>query len=66
MPHEFILGEIYLPPLLVVCAMAYISMLVVMQILSRLDWLKYFAMPALLEVSLVVIFASAISKLIAI
>jgi len=64
MPHELIFGEIYLPPLLLAVAMAYLLTTVVTTIGAKLGWYKYIAIPAIAELSLLVIFTGAISQLI--
>jgi hypothetical protein len=56
MPHEFVLGEVYLPPLLVVAAIAYILSSVVTVVGIKLGWYKHVVAPALVELCLFVIF----------
>ncbi|MGB6135236.1 MAG: DUF1656 domain-containing protein [Shewanella sp.] len=66
MPHELIFGEVYLPPLLFVVALAYIQTSVVSSIFVRLGWYRYIAIPAIAELSIMVIFTGIIGQFISI
>jgi hypothetical protein len=66
MPHELIFGEVYLPPLLFVVALAYILTSVVSSIFVRLGWYSYIAIPAIAELSIMVIFTGIIGQFISI
>ncbi|WP_208764168.1 DUF1656 domain-containing protein [Shewanella aestuarii] len=65
MPHEIAFGEIYGPPLLAVVTLAYLLMLMVTQIATKLGWYKWFAAPAIVELSLVAIFTVVLGRFIA-
>jgi hypothetical protein len=63
-PHELIFGEIYIPPLLLVVALAYLLTSIVSAISVRFDFYKYIAVPAIAELSLLIIFTGLIGRLI--
>ncbi|CDT73202.1 conserved hypothetical protein [Vibrio coralliirubri] len=66
MPHELVWGEVYFPPLLLVVALAYVLTILTGSIATRLGLHKYVALPALAELSLIVIFAGIIGQFITI
>jgi hypothetical protein len=66
MPHELVLGEIYVPPLLIVIMIAYLLTSLVSTISAKLGVGKYVAIPAIAELSLLIILASIISRFIAV
>ncbi|MGY5453381.1 DUF1656 domain-containing protein [Agarivorans sp. MS3-6] len=64
LPKEVIVGEVYLPPLLIAFGCAYLAASLTMGGLSRVGWLKYLYAPTLVEISLMVIYAVLISTFI--
>ncbi|CDT44731.1 conserved hypothetical protein [Vibrio coralliirubri] len=66
MPHELVWGEVYFPPLLLVVALAYVLTILTGSIATRLGLHKYVALPALAELSLIVIFTGIIGQFITI
>ncbi|MCL1065762.1 DUF1656 domain-containing protein [Shewanella olleyana] len=66
MPHEIALGEVYCPPLMVVIVCAYLLTVVVMFIANRLGWHRTVVAPAIVEISVIAIFALVLSQFIAI
>lgn len=64
MPQELIFGEVYLPPLLLVVALAYLLTHTVTSIAVKFGWHRYVAIPAIAELSIVVIFIGLISRFI--
>ncbi|PMH43122.1 hypothetical protein BCU68_03800 [Vibrio sp. 10N.286.49.B3] len=66
MPHELVLGEVYLPPLLLVIVIAYLLTSVISIIATKTGIYKYIAQPAIVELSMVIIFTGLISHFIAI
>ncbi|MDO6618137.1 DUF1656 domain-containing protein [Shewanella sp. 6_MG-2023] len=66
MPHEVVIGDVYFPPLLLVAAMAYILTGVVTAIGTRIGLHKYVAAPAIVELSMVILFIGLISQFISI
>lgn len=66
MPHEIALGDVYFPPLLLVGILAYLLTAVLTAIGTRLGWHKYVAAPAIVELSIMLIFVGVISQYISI
>ena len=66
MPHELVWGEIYFPPLLLVIALAYVLTILTGSIATKLGLHKYVAFPAIVEISLIVIFVGVIGQFITI
>ncbi|OCH51072.1 DUF1656 domain-containing protein [Vibrio sp. ZF57] len=66
MPYELVWGEVYFPPLLLVVALAYVLTILTGSITTRLGLHKYVALPALAELSLIVIFTGIIGQFITI
>jgi len=66
MPHELIFGEIYLPPLLLVVALAYLLTSIVSAIATKFGLYRYLAIPAIAELSILVIFTGIIGQFISI
>lgn len=64
MPHEVIFGEIYLPPLLLVSALAYALTSTIALIGSKFGLYKHFAVPAIVDLSLMIILMVVISHFI--
>ncbi len=55
-PHEFNIGEVYLPPLFVVAILGVIAASVTARLLNRYRLSKYFFYPPLVFVALTVIY----------
>jgi hypothetical protein len=66
MPHELVWGEVYFPPLLLVITLAYMLTILVGTVATKLGLHKYVAFPALVELSLIVIFTGVIGQFITI
>jgi hypothetical protein len=64
MPHELVLGEVYLPPLLLVITIAYLITTLVSNIATKLGAYKYIAMPAIAELCVLIILTAMISQFI--
>ncbi|MCC4833140.1 DUF1656 domain-containing protein [Shewanella sp. 1_MG-2023] len=65
MPHEFAIGEVYFPPLLIVVMLAYFLTVAVTFVAGKLGWQRVIALPALVELCMVVIFTVLLSRFIA-
>lgn len=61
-PKELSLGQVYLPPVLVAVMIAYVLAALTLSGLGYLGLARSLHAPALLELSLVVIYAVAISQ----
>ena len=57
MPHEFAIGGVYLPPLLIACILGVLAALVTARLLNRYRLSKYFYYPPLVFVALMVIYS---------
>ncbi|MEZ9198748.1 DUF1656 domain-containing protein [Shewanella sp. 10N.286.54.B9] len=66
MPHEIALGDVYFPPLLLVGTLAYLLTSVFTYIATRLGWYQDVVAPAIVELSIIIIFVGIISQFIAI
>jgi hypothetical protein len=64
MPHELVLGEVYIPPLLLVVAIAYALTSTITFIGTKFGMYKYFAAPAIVDLCLLIIFTGVISRFI--
>ena len=56
MPHEFAIGGVYLPPLLIAAALGTIASVATARFLNRYRLSKYFFYPPLVFVALAVIY----------
>ena len=56
MPHEFVIGEVYVPPLLIAAILGTIAAVVMARLLNRFRLSRYFFNPPLVFVALAVIF----------
>ena len=63
-PHEFAIGGVYMPPLLIVAILGTIAAVVTARLLNRYRLSKYFFYPPLVFVALAVIFTVLIGTLI--
>ena len=57
MPHEFAIGGVYLPPLLIASILGVLAALVPARLLNRYRLSKYFYYPPLVFVALMVIYS---------
>ncbi len=60
-PKEFSAGEVYLPPLLVSIGLGYFLAAFTMRLLGALDWHRHLYAPAVVEITLAVIYSIIIS-----
>jgi intracellular septation protein A len=60
MPHEIAFGEVYLPPLIITVAIGYVLATTVSSMAAKKGMYNHVALPALVELSLVVIFTGII------
>jgi hypothetical protein len=60
MPYEYTLGEIYLPPLLVVAFIAYLLTNLITEVGAKLGIYRVIAAPALFELSLFVLITTGL------
>ena len=63
-PHEFAIGEVFMPPLLIVCILGTIAAVVTARLLNRYRLSRYFSYPPLLFVALIVIYSVIIGTFI--
>lgn len=55
-PHEFAIGEVYMPPLLVAAFLGLIAAIVTAHLLNRYRLTRYFFYPPLVFVALTIIY----------
>ena len=55
-PHEFAIGEVYMPPLLVAAFLGLIASIVTAHLLNRYRLTRYFFYPPLVFVALTIIY----------
>jgi len=55
-PHEFAIGEVYMPPLLVAAFMGLIAAMVTAHLLNRYRLTRYFFYPPLVFIALTIIY----------
>jgi hypothetical protein len=55
-PHEFAIGEVYLPPLLVAAFLGLMAAMVTARLLARYRLTKYFSYPPLVFIALTIIY----------
>ena len=63
-PHEFAIGEVYMPPLLVAAFLGLISAKVTAHLLNRYRLTRYFFYPPLVFIALTIIYTVFIGKFI--
>ncbi len=56
MPHEFAIGGVYVPPLLVACVLGTIAAAVTSRLLNRVRLSRYFFYPPLVFLALMIIY----------
>ncbi len=66
MPHELVLGQVYVPPILIAIALAYGLTLSITELSTKLGLYKHIALPAAVELCLIVIFTCFFSQVISI
>jgi len=64
MPHEFAIGGVYMPPLLIAAILGTIAAVVTARLLNRYRLSKYFFYPPLVFLALMIIFTVLIGTLI--
>ncbi|GEA52980.1 DUF1656 domain-containing protein [Vibrio inusitatus NBRC 102082] len=62
MPSEVVLGEMYFPPLLLAVLISYCTTTLFSYVGNRIGLYRYIAVPAIFELSLVVIITGIISR----
>ncbi|ANO35181.1 hypothetical protein BCT86_13995 [Vibrio breoganii] len=62
MPSEVVIGEIYFPPLLLAVLVSYLATTIFSFVGNKVGIYRYIAVPAIFELSLVVIFVGVISR----
>ena len=56
MPHEFVIGGVYMPPLLVATMLGFVAAFATVNLLNRYRLHKYFAYPPVVLMALIVIY----------
>ena len=56
MPHEFVIGGAYMPPMLIAAFLGFAAAYVTIQLLNRYRLSRYFAHPPLVIMALIVIY----------
>ena len=56
MPHEFVIADVYMPPLLVAATLGVIAAVITTRQLNRYRLSRYFFYPPLVQLSLAVIY----------
>ena len=59
-PHEFAIGGVYLPPMLVAAAAGLLAALMTTRLLNRYRLSKHFFYPPLVSLALIIIYTVAI------
>ncbi|HRD88196.1 MAG TPA: DUF1656 domain-containing protein [Accumulibacter sp.] len=59
-PHEFAIGGVYLPPMLVAAAFGLLAALMTTRLLNRYRLSKHFFYPPLVSLALIIIYTVAI------
>ena len=63
-PHEFAIGEVYMPPLLVAALLGLIAAMLTARLLNRYQLTRYFFYPPLVFIALTIIYTVFIGTLI--
>jgi len=63
-PHEFSIGEVYMPPLLVAAFLGLIAAMLTARLLNRYRLTRYFFYPPLVFLALVAIYTTIIGTFI--
>ena len=61
-PHEFAIGEVYMPPLLVAAFLGLIAAMLTARLLNRYRLTRYFFYPPLVFIALTVIYTALIGN----
>jgi hypothetical protein len=64
MPHEFAIGEVFMPPLLVVGFLGLLAAIATARLLNRYRLSRYFFYPPLVLIALTIIYTVLIGTLI--
>lgn len=56
MPHEFVIGGVYMPPLLVAAMLGFVAAFATVKLLNRYRLYKYFAFPPVVLMALIIIY----------
>ncbi|NOR79518.1 MAG: DUF1656 domain-containing protein [Methyloprofundus sp.] len=56
MPHEFVIGGAYMPPLLIAAFLGFAATYVTIQLFNRYRLSRYFAYPPIVIMALIVIY----------
>jgi len=64
LPHEFAIGEVYMPPLLVAAFLGLITAIVTAHLLNRYRLSRYFFYPPLVFLALIIIYTVLIGTFI--
>ncbi|GAL34328.1 hypothetical protein JCM19240_1236 [Vibrio maritimus] len=64
MPHEITIGEIYIPPFLLVISLSYIATHFVTATFAKFNVYRYLAYPAIADISLFILMSLIIGLLI--
>lgn len=59
-PHEFAIGGVYLPPMLVAAAFGLLAALMTTRLLNRYRLSKHFFYPPLVSLALIIVYTVAI------
>ena len=59
-PHEFVMGDVYLPPLLIAALVGAVAAYITIQLLYRYRLTHYFIYPPLVSLSLMIIYTISI------
>ena len=62
-PHEFMIGEVYLPPMLVAADLGLLASLATARLLNRFRLSNYFFYPPLVFIGLMVVYTIIIGAL---
>ena len=63
-PHEFAIGEVYMPPLLVAAFLGLIAAMLTARLLNRYRLTRYFFYPPIVFIALTIIYAVLIGTFI--
>ena len=63
-PHEFAIGEVYMPPLLVAAFLGLLAAMVTARLLNRYRLTRYFFYPPLVFIALTIIYTVLIGTFI--
>ena len=64
LPHEFAIGEVYMPPLLVAAFLGLIAAMLTARLLNRYRLTRYFFYPPIVFIALTIIYAVLIGTFI--